>query len=99
MICQFKSPQLSIDFAYTKTTSTIKPYSYHVVYQIKSTLAMNLFIALEVNKVIGFEICDIQLYSINKSLRLPNSPKPKKDENGSKILEPVYHVLVEGTIE
>ena len=36
MICKFKLTNCNIEMAYTKTTSNIKPHSYHVVYQIKA---------------------------------------------------------------
>lgn len=77
--------------AYTKSTSTTKPYSYHVVYQIKSTLEMNRYIALEVNKLMGFDIIDAPLYALNKTLRLPNTPK--YCEKTKKLVQ-VYHLLV-----
>lgn len=45
MICKFRHHNLGVEFAYTKSTSTEKPHSYHVVYQIKSSRAMNKYIA------------------------------------------------------
>jgi hypothetical protein len=44
----------------------------------------------------GFEILDIALYSVGKSLRLPLSPK--YCEKSQKLMQ-VYHVMIQGTLE
>lgn len=83
-------------YAYTKSTNPGKPHSYHVVYNIKSTLAQNKFIALAVNRILGFEIIDFKLYSIGKSLRLPNCYKCDTEDNENKgtikgQISPFFH--------
>jgi hypothetical protein len=93
MIQRFKYN--NVDRAYTKSTSTLKPHSYHVVYQIKASLQMNLYIAKEVNKHMNMDIIDESIYSDNKSLRLPNSPKYCER---SRSLVQVYHRIIQGSL-
>ena len=84
MICRFKPSSINVDYSYTKSTSLTKPHSYHVVYQIRSSMYMNKYIACQVNKKFDFEILDEAVYSLGKSLRLPNCPK--YDETNKKLV-------------
>ena len=59
-------------------------------------MAMNKYIAQQINNEFGFKIIDEALYSKGKSLRLPNSPK--YDEKDHKLVQ-VYHQVIVGTLE
>jgi hypothetical protein len=56
---------------------------------------MNRYIAEQINKKMAFNIIDLELYSTNKSLRLPNTPKFNTKD---KCLENVYHKIVRGKL-
>lgn len=82
---------MNVDFAYTKSTDANKPHSYHVVYQILVGRETNKFIAEQVNLEIGFNAIDTGLYALNRTLRLPNSPK--YDTTDKKIKHVYHHVV------
>lgn len=58
------------------SANKINKFSYHVVCDIKISLEYNLNIATLYNKKY-FIICDLSVYSINKTIRLPNCCKIK----------------------
>ncbi len=65
-ITKFRLSDKPVEFAYTKSNSKSKPYSYHVVFQLRCTLAMNKYIADLTNErfpKIKDGIIDAQLYS------------------------------------
>jgi hypothetical protein len=49
-IAKFKLSDKPVEYAYTKSNSKTKPYSYHVVFQLRCHLAMNKYIADLVNE-------------------------------------------------
>jgi len=93
-ISLYNNGNFNIQLAYTKSTNENKPHSYHLVYQVKSPVTLNLQIAKKINQIFKFDILDEAVYS--GSLRLPNCPK--YDTKSCSLVQ-VYHEMVQGTVE